>query len=193
MRRKVLFSFESTSFQSWKGLSVVMMAWRIHLFPCRTQKLSFNAPKVVGGSLPARIGRRHAHGGLAQLGERLPYKQRVTGSSPVSSIFYNLLVCGYGGTGRRARFRFLCPCGVEVRILLSASLWLGRKSNFFLAFFVPPNMALPSLFRASEYYIETTVEAVAKWILPSLQSARSCIGLEDKFFSQPLSFRKKYL
>ncbi len=26
------------------------------------------------------------HGGLAQLGERLPYKQRVTGSSPVSSI-----------------------------------------------------------------------------------------------------------
>ena len=26
------------------------------------------------------------HGGLAQLGEHLPYKQRVTGSSPVSSI-----------------------------------------------------------------------------------------------------------
>ena len=37
-----------------------MMAWRIHLFPCRTQKLSFNTPKVVGGSLPARIGRCHA-------------------------------------------------------------------------------------------------------------------------------------
>jgi hypothetical protein len=26
------------------------------------------------------------YGGLAQLGERLPYKQRVTGSSPVSSM-----------------------------------------------------------------------------------------------------------
>ncbi len=26
------------------------------------------------------------HGGLAQLGEHLPYKQEVTGSSPVSSI-----------------------------------------------------------------------------------------------------------
>ena len=26
------------------------------------------------------------YGGLAQLGEHLPYKQRVTGSSPVSSI-----------------------------------------------------------------------------------------------------------
>ena len=135
------------------------MACRIHLFPCRTQKLSFNAPKVVGGSLPARIGRCHANsnfgtwlfvpgfgywrvvrvgrrssignavyglkpvsrvripysplydplvklvktpafhagnvssnlarvtfGGLAQLGEHLPYKQEVTGSSPVSSI-----------------------------------------------------------------------------------------------------------
>ena len=27
------------------------------------------------------------YGGLAQLGEHLPYKQRVTGSSPVSSIY----------------------------------------------------------------------------------------------------------
>ena len=68
--------------------SVVTMARRIHLFPSRTQKLSFLAPIVVGGKLPARIGRCHAifNGGLAQLGERLPYKQRVTGSSPVSSI-----------------------------------------------------------------------------------------------------------
>ena len=64
------------------------IARRIHLFPCRTQKLSFLAPIVVGGKLPARIGRCRAFidGGLAQLGERLPYKQRVTGSSPVTSI-----------------------------------------------------------------------------------------------------------
>ena len=34
------------------------------------------------GSNPVRV----TYGGLAQLGERLPYKQRVTGSSPVSSI-----------------------------------------------------------------------------------------------------------
>ena len=60
-----------------------MMALRSHLFPYRTQKLSSIAPKVVGGSLPARIGRRDAHGRLAQLGEHLPYKQGVTGSSPV--------------------------------------------------------------------------------------------------------------
>ena len=62
------------------------MALRPHLFPYRTQKLSSIAPKVVGGSLPARIGRRDAHGRLAQLGEHLPYKQGVTGSIPVASI-----------------------------------------------------------------------------------------------------------
>ena len=30
-----------------------------------------------------------SHGILAQLGEHLPYKQRVTGSSPVGPILYN--------------------------------------------------------------------------------------------------------
>ncbi len=29
------------------------------------------------------------HGGLAQLGERLPYKQRVSGSSPLASTMFN--------------------------------------------------------------------------------------------------------
>ena len=68
---------------------MVAIARRIHLYPCRTQKLSFLTPKVVGGKLPARIGSCHAcfyYGGLAQLGEHLPYKQEVTGSIPVSSI-----------------------------------------------------------------------------------------------------------
>ena len=36
----------------------------------------------VAGSSPAWV----AHGSLAQLGEHLPYKQRVTGSSPVGPI-----------------------------------------------------------------------------------------------------------
>src|SRR5699024_12831165 len=66
--------------------STVAKARRIHLLPCRTQKLSFLTPKVVGGQLPARKGSCRAHGGLAQQGEHLPYKQDVTGSSPVSSI-----------------------------------------------------------------------------------------------------------
>ena len=34
------------------------------------------------------------NGGLAQLGEHLPYKQEVTGSSPVSSIFFYLKSLG---------------------------------------------------------------------------------------------------
>ena len=46
---------------------------------------AFHAGNV--GPNPARV----TFGGLAQLGERLPYKQRVTGSSPVSSI-NNLIV-----------------------------------------------------------------------------------------------------
>jgi hypothetical protein len=55
----IIFSFEGSSISQVN--SVVMMAQMIHLFPCRTQKLSSVAPKVVGGSLPARIGRRHAY------------------------------------------------------------------------------------------------------------------------------------
>jgi hypothetical protein len=38
------------------------------------------------GFPPVRVGRRQAYnGGLAQLGEHLPYKQRVGGSIPSSS------------------------------------------------------------------------------------------------------------
>ena len=60
-------------------------------------------------------------GGLAQLGEHLPYKQEVTGSSPVSSI------CGCGGIGRRARFRILYLYDVRVQVPSSA-LILFEKS-----------------------------------------------------------------
>ena len=41
------------------------------------------------GFPPVRVGRRQAkYGGLAQLGEHLPYKQRVGGSIPSSSTIY---------------------------------------------------------------------------------------------------------
>ena len=45
------------------------------------------APPCHGGGrgFESRLGR---YGSLAQLGEHLPYKQRVTGSSPVTSISY---------------------------------------------------------------------------------------------------------
>ena len=52
------------------------------------------------GSNPVRV----TYGGLAQLGERLPYKQRVTGSSPVSSIIIMVLWCrGYHACLSRRR------------------------------------------------------------------------------------------
>ncbi len=42
----------------------------------------------VEGSSPFWVVCVHSYGILAQLGEHLPYKQRVTGSSPVGPIFY---------------------------------------------------------------------------------------------------------
>ncbi len=51
------------------------------------------------GFPPVRVGRRQAviYGGLAQLGEHLPYKQRVGGSIPSSSTIYT---CRCSSTGR---------------------------------------------------------------------------------------------
>ena len=47
------------------------------------------APPCHGGGrgFESRLGR---YGSLAQLGEHLPYKQRVTGSSPVTPTTSNL-------------------------------------------------------------------------------------------------------
>ena len=44
------------------------------------------------GIPPVRVGRCQAldNGGLAQLGEHLPYKQRVGGSIPSSSTIHNM-------------------------------------------------------------------------------------------------------
>ena len=112
---------------------VVIIAKRIHLFPFRTQKLSSLALMVLGGRPPGRVRRSHVYGPLvkrsrhrpftavtgvrfpygapfpgtiAQLGEHLPYKQGVTGSSPVSPTICGLVVqlvrmpaCHAGGRG----------------------------------------------------------------------------------------------
>ena len=42
------------------------------------------------------------YGIIAQLGEHLPYKQRVIGSSPIGPI-----ICRSGGTGRRTGLKIL--------------------------------------------------------------------------------------
>ena len=73
----------------------------------------------VGGSSPPGVVRMkfyNMHGILAQLGEHLPYKQRVIGSSPIGSIqceairiyaFAGIEECRRGGTGRRTGLKIL--------------------------------------------------------------------------------------
>ena len=64
---------------------LVIIAMEIHLFPCRTQKLSPSTAEVLGGC-PLGDMRVAKFGSLAQLGEHLPYKQRVSGSIPLTPI-----------------------------------------------------------------------------------------------------------
>ncbi len=71
---------------------LVTIAKRPHLFPCRTQKLSSLAPMVVGLTFRESRTLPSLHiGELAQLGEHLPYKQRVGGSNP---SFSTILIAG---------------------------------------------------------------------------------------------------
>ena len=69
------------------------------------------APPCHGGGrgFESRWGRLQKKCGiLAQLGEHLPYKQGVTGSSPVGPIHKEICEkCRRGGTGRRAGLKIL--------------------------------------------------------------------------------------
>ena len=62
----------------------------------------------VVGSNPIRVAETEKfqnnliNGILAQLGEHLPYKQRVIGSSPIGPTFKENLVRRYGSIGRAA-------------------------------------------------------------------------------------------
>ena len=67
------------------------------------------APPCHGGgrgfeSHSGRLTDYSVFGIIAQLGEHLPYKQRVIGSSPIgpiSFIYIIIYMCRSGGTGRR--------------------------------------------------------------------------------------------
>ena len=70
----------------------------------------------------------HTRGIIAQLGEHLPYKQRVTGSSPVGPTKSKDL-CRRGGTGRRTGLKILRglpPVPVRFR---SPALWFGSEPS----------------------------------------------------------------
>ena len=75
--------------------SLVAIAKWVHLFPSRTQKLSTFTLMIVGylacksRKLPSSFLLDCLYfGGLAQLGEHLPYKQGVAGSSPTFPTIY---------------------------------------------------------------------------------------------------------
>ena len=55
--------------------------------PIPNTEVKLHSAESSWGIAPCE-GRTLPCGGLAQLGERLPYKQKVTGSSPVSSTKY---------------------------------------------------------------------------------------------------------
>ena len=64
----------------------------------------------VVGSIPIRVARlclNQSFGIIAQLGEHLPYKQRVIGSSPIGPIWRVSHRCRSGGTGRRTGLKIL--------------------------------------------------------------------------------------
>ena len=66
---------------------------------------------------------RYLYGILAQLGEHLPYKQRVIGSSPIGPIYTSI----YGGIAQLARARGSYP----------RCRWFKSSSRYFLLqFFV---------------------------------------------------------
>ena len=80
------------------------------------------------------------YGILAQLGEHLPYKQRVTGSSPVGPIFcfLNKITCRSGGTGRRPGLKIpwvVIPVPVRFRSAALVKNWRNVEFTAFLLFF----------------------------------------------------------
>ena len=99
------------------------------------------APPCHGGGreFESLLGRC---GVLAQLGEHLPYKQGVTGSSPVGPILFYNQICRSGGTGRRTGLKILRGLNfVRVRFPSAAgtkSCTIDRDCAAFLQpFFIP--------------------------------------------------------
>ena len=66
-----------------------------------SDKIHYIIAKQVTERTTNKLSETGKYGILAQLGEHLPYKQRVIGSSPIGSI------CRSGGTGRRTGLKIL--------------------------------------------------------------------------------------
>ena len=77
--------------------------------PIPNTEVKLHSAESSWGIAPCE-GRTLPCGGLAQLGERLPYKQRVTGSSPVGPILLKVSI-KYGEVAQLARASGSYPGG----------------------------------------------------------------------------------
>ena len=115
---------------------------RHHPFTVETRvRVPIGIPLTSGGA--SALEHKSPHGSLAQLGEHLPYKQRVTGSIPVASTkkaqFTSCGLCFFLATastcdplaqeGARKRI----PGGITVKAARLRSLSFERSENHELA------------------------------------------------------------
>ena len=82
----------------------------IHLF--YKKQLTFYVITCILNESVATVTDSNECGILAQLGEHLPYKQRVTGSSPVGPI--NQFYIDYAGVAELADAQDLKSCGTNL-------------------------------------------------------------------------------
>ena len=89
---KVVWSFDERSESNFLGVCKDLCeVLKVYTFDGPVAQL-VRAPPCHGGGhgFESRLGRLIKYGILAQLGEHLPYKQRVIGSSPIGPISRNL-------------------------------------------------------------------------------------------------------
>ena len=70
-----------------------------------------------------------AHGSIAQLGEHLPYKQRVIGSSPIVPTIFITATCGNGSVVERR----LAKANVASSNLVSRSIFFIKGFPYIIA------------------------------------------------------------
>ena len=118
---------------SWQLVGLITRRSQVRVLPPQPNKYGPLVKRSRHRPFTAVTGVRFPYGSpipgtIAQLGEHLPYKQGVTGSSPVSPTICGLVVqlvrmpaCHAGGRGFESlpgrQFNILCWCGSTVEQL----------------------------------------------------------------------------
>ena len=111
------------------------------------------------------------YGILAQLGEHLPYKQRVIGSSPIGPI------CRSGGTGRRPGLKIPWVV-IPVPVRFRSAAWLETLENqgffwcldifipFWITSYLPPKWILTADLTADIFLTKIRRAIMNIWFAP---------------------------